>query len=169
MIRVEEVDARDFRKALRVLEGLEEGSAKQLRQELKGDLQPVANQVASAIPTASPLIGMQNQGRTGWSAVAGKVSFTPGRNRNRATNLLAIRVEPKNGVGPMIAEFAGSVSKGRTASGRAMIRKLNDLKPIKKRGGRYSYDEFRRLRPEIVKLATDIINKYMNKVERALK
>jgi hypothetical protein len=84
---------------------------------------------------------------------------------------VAIRIEPGStaGAGPIIAELAGSRSQGRTASGEAMINKLNELKPMKGRGGRYAYNQFRLLRPDIVRIATDIINGTFKRFEGMLK
>lgn len=170
MISIEPVDAKEFRKVLKVLKVIEPDSQKKLGQSLKGKLQPLANQVASAVPNESPLIGMNNLGRTAWGTVRGKTAFTPGRGRRNATNLVAIRIDAgERAAGPIIAELAGSRSPGKTASGKAMIDKLNRVKPMKGRGGRFAYNQFRLLRPDIVRIATDIINGTFKSFEGMLK
>lgn len=170
MLNIEPVDAAEFRKVLKVLKTIEPDSQKKLGQSLKSQLQPMANQIASTIPMEPPLSGFGNLGRTGWGNVRGKTSFTPGRSRRNATNLVSIRIDAgESRAGVMIAELAGSRSNGKTASGEAMISKLNDRKPMKGRGGRYAYSQFRFLRPDVVRIATDIINSTFKSFEGMLK
>lgn len=170
MLSIEPVDARQLRTVLKVLKTIEPDVQKKLGQDLKNKLQPIANQIASSVPSQSPLIGMNNDGRTGWGPVRGKTSFTPGRGRRNATNLVAIRVDAgERSVGAVIAELAGSRTSGKTASGRAMIEKLNREKAMKGKGGRYAYNQFRLLRPDILRIATDIINGTFKSFEGMLK
>jgi hypothetical protein len=68
--------------------------------------------------------------------------------------------------GPQIAELAGMRTQGKTASGEAMIYNLNQRKPMKGRGGRFAYNQFRLLRPDIVRIAEEIVNKNFGKLER---
>lgn len=169
MLEIEPINAQDFRRALRVLNQIEPETTKRLREDLKSGLQPIANQVASAVPTAPALSGFGNNGRTGWTYVQGKVSFTPGKSRARAENLVSIRIDIGNrGAGPIIAELAGSRSQGKTASGKAMIYNLNRRRAMKGRGGRYAYAQFRFLRPDVLRIATEIINKTLSKLDRSL-
>lgn len=170
MIGIQEIDAAELRKVLKVLNALEPDTTKTLRAELKSKLSPVAEQVASAVPRIAPLSGFANNGRTRWDQVKGKVSFTPGKSRQNATNLIAIRVDipASGGAGPMIAELAGSRSSGKTRSGQVMIEKLNERKQMKGRGGRYAYAQFRLLRVDIIRIATDIVNGTFKKFEGML-
>ena len=169
MLSMEPVDAKEFRKVLTMLKAIEPDSKKILGQDLKNKLQPMANQIASTFPTTSPLIGMQNDGRTAWGPVRGRTAFTPGKSRRNATNLVSIRIEAgERNVGAVIAELAGSRTSGKTASGRAMIEKLNRDKPMKGKGGRYAYNQFRLLRVDVVRIATEIINGTFRKFEGML-
>lgn len=166
MLSIEPVDAKKFRKVLTVLKKVEPDSQKILGRDLKSKLQPMANQIASVFPTTSPLIGMINNGPKAWGPVRGRTAFTPGRGRRNATNLVAIRIEAgERSVGAVIAELAGSRSAGKTASGAAMIQRLNKDKQMKGKGGRYAYNQFRLLRPDVVRIATDIINGTFKKFE----
>lgn len=168
MLSIERVDAKQFRNALKMLKAIEPDSQKILGRELKTKLQPMAVEIADSIPDVAPLSGFNNAGRTAWSAVRGRTAFTPGRSRRNATNLVSIRVEDESDVGVKIAELAGSRSPGKTNSGRAMIEQLNRRNPMKGKGGRYAYAKFRFLRPNAVKIATEIINGTFRKFEGML-
>lgn len=163
------LDATQLRVVLKELKAIDEQIVKDLRSDLKSSLAPIAAQVAGAFPKESPLSGMRGTGPTGWSAVRGKVSFTPGKSRNRAENLISIRVEPTNGKrGIFIAELAGSRSAGYTPSGANLITVLNQRTPMKGRGGRYAYSQFRLLRYDIVRIAERILNATFAKIDRKI-
>ena len=163
------LNAADVRAALRELRKAEPESVKDLRKELKSKLVPFAAQIASTVPIDPPLSGLANNGATAWSAVAGKVSFTPGKNRVNATNLVAIRIDPLNKKrGLYIAELAGSRSAGATPQGANLISVLNQRRPMKGRGGRFAYNQFRLLRPDILKTAERILNDTFAKIDRKI-
>lgn len=168
MIGIEEVDAKEVRKVLSVLKKIEPESAKALRSGLKKELIPLASQIAQAVPVVPPLSGLGNAGATGWGPVTGKVSFTPGKSRTNATSLVSIRIDAGKKRGFYIAELAGSRSSGNTNSGRALIEQLNTRSPMKGRGGRYAYKQFRFIRPDAVRIATDILNNAFKDLERKL-
>lgn len=169
MFSLEKVDARQFSNVIKVLNKIEPDTKKTLGRELKSNLQSMANQIASAVPKISPLKGMENNGQKAWGPVRGRTAFTPGRSRRNATNLVSIRIEAgERNVGAIIGELAGSRTQGKTASGAAMIDRLNRDKQMKGRGGRYAYNQFRLLRPDVVRIATDIINGTFKKFEGML-
>lgn len=173
MIGIEAVKTDDIRKVLRVLNMVEPEGTKNLRNRLKSDLSPIANQVASAVPSVAPLSGLSKANKWGWKVRKGAVSFTPGKSRTNQTSLVSVRVNYGSSggypFGAWLGEFVGTYSKGRTASGRALYNRLNEIRPMKGRGGRFAYDRFRQLRPQVVKQATEIINKTMKQLERKLK
>lgn len=164
------VDAQNVREALKRLQELEADSIKDLRRELRTKISPLAKQVKSSVPVEPPLSGFGNSGATGWSPVRTSLSFTPGRGRRNAHNLISIRVTPqgkKRGV--YIAELAGSRSSGKTAQGRSMIRNLNaESSKMVGKGGRYAYKKFRLLRPDAVDIAVRILKGTMSKVNKKL-
>jgi hypothetical protein len=164
------VDAAEFRRMIAKLKEIDPKLVTDLRRELRGRLMPFARQIAGIVPTAPPLSGFNNVGVTAWSAVVGKTAFTPGKSRRSATNLVSIRIEPRGGKrGFFIAELAGSRSSGKTASGINLVAVLNQRKPMTKRGGRYAYAQFRLLRPDVVKVATTVVEKSMSQIEQELK
>lgn len=165
MIGIERVDAKDVQRVVRAIKQFDPEILKILRQDLKTKLGPVANQIADAVPDNPILSGFANNGRTGWGPVRGTVSFTPGKTRKQGNPLVSMAVTGRKG-GPQIAELAGMRSQGKTASGEAMIYNLNQRKPMKGRGGRFAYNQFRLLRPDIVRIAEEIVNKNFGKLER---
>lgn len=161
------LDANDVRRALKVLNSLEENATKDLRSELRAKLSPIAQEVAEAVPKEPPLSGFAGSAPTSWSPVRKSVSFTPGRSRKTGNRLVALRITPSRR-GVYIAELAGSRSKGYTASGRSMINVLNQRQKMKGAGGRYIYNKFRQLRPDVVKLTEGILNDTFKKAEKKL-
>ncbi len=168
MIGIEEVDAVELRKVLKVLKAIDPETSASLRTNLKGPLVPLAQQVASAAPQEAPLSGFANNGATGYAAPKGKVSYTPGKGRSGAKNLISLRIDSGKKRGFYIAELAGSRSTGYTASGRALIEQLNARYPMKGKGGRFAYKQFRLIRPDVVRIATDILNDTFKNLERML-
>ena len=169
MIGIEEVDAQELRKVLSVLKKIDPESTKALRKGLKNKLIPLAQQVAGNVPVQPPLSGFANNGPTAWpQSVVGKVAFTPGKSRTGAKSLVSIRVDAGKQRGFYIAELAGSRSAGLTNSGRALIEQLNTRSPMKGKGGRYAYKQFRLIRPDAVRIATDILNDTFRELERML-
>jgi hypothetical protein len=168
VIGIEKVDADELRIVLKVLKQINPTVNKDLGKYLKTRLAPIAEQVASAAPQEAPLSGFANRGPTGYKAPKGKISFTPGKGRRNATNLLSIRVDAGKQRGFYIAELAGSRSAGLTNSGRALIEQLNNRSVMKGKGGRYAYKQFRFLRPDIVRIATEVVNQSMRELERML-
>lgn len=171
----QKLDANQVRRALRVLKSIDEEAVKDLRTDLKTRLSPFATQINNAAPPANtpPLSGMANAGRLGWGNRRGTVGFTPGKNRQNANNLVAIRISPvpiaTGQAGFMLAELAGTRSSGFTPSGQTFISVLNARAPIQGKGGRFFYNEFRKLRPDIVKLSESILNSTFNRIDAELK
>lgn len=166
------VDATQVRRALSLLKSIEEEGVKDLRNQLKTRLSPLATQISNAAPPVGepPLSGMR-YGRLGWGPRKGVVGFTPGKNRANATNLVAIRVQsvPLSGqAGFMFAELAGTRSSGSTPEGQNFISVLNSRFPLPGKGGRFFYKQFRLLRPDIVKLAESILNSTFEKIDAEL-
>lgn len=163
------VNATKIREAIKELRDIDPATVRELRKELRGKISPLAKQVAQNVPTDPPLSGFGNTGATGWSDVVPKISFTPGRSRKTGNHLVSIRVQPRAGRrGLYIAELAGSRTRGRNARGRAMIRNLNERYPMKGRGGRFAYTKFRLLRPDAVRIAVEIVNRTIGKVNRRI-
>jgi hypothetical protein len=163
------LDAAQVRAVIKELRNIDPTIVKDLRADLRSQLSPIAQQVAANVPTEPILSGFGRGGATRWAAVKGKTSFTPGKSRTGAKSLVSIRVEPRDGLrGVYIAELAGSRSGGKTPQGNNLIAVLNQRAPMKGRGGRFMYSQFRMLRPDVIKIAERILNKTFAKIERSL-
>ena len=161
-----EVNAQGLKSALRELKHLEPDVIKDLRADLRTQLAATAQQVASAVPARPPLSGFGNNGETGWTRVRGSVGFTPSK---KGTSLVSIRVTPAGKRrGLYIAEMAGMRSSGESARGQTMIRNLNNRFPMIKRGGRFAFDRFRKLRPNVLDLAKNILKGTTDRVNKRL-
>ena len=162
------LDARQVRNALKALKELDADSRKKLNADFRTKINPVANQIAQSVPIQPPLSGFGTAGRTGWGAVKGKVSFTPGRSRRTANHLVSIKVSQIDGrAGLNIAELKWG-STGRTAAGQNMTAVLNQRFPTEGLGGRFVYKKFRMLRPDLVNMAKRALSTAFSKLEKNL-
>ena len=167
MIKAPTLNPKDVQRALRALKGIDAEHVKALRSDLKTTLQGVANRTARALPQSPTLSNFASS--PGWATPRGTVSFTPGRSRKSGNKLLTIKVTSSRDGSILISEFAGNRSSGRTASGRAMIESLNNVKPIQVgREGRFAYPFFRSQRNSVLKDAEKVMKKYMKIVEKKL-
>jgi hypothetical protein len=167
MLEVPEINQAELKRVMRVLRELDPQIVKDLRTELKSKIKPVADQVAAAVPIEAPLSGMRNNGPLAWTGVRATVGFTP--SKKQGSSIVSVRINPLQGKrGLYLAELAGSRSSGVTDAGRNLIAVLNERKPMKGRGGRFAYAQFRMQRPDVVRIATTILNKTFADAERRL-
>jgi hypothetical protein len=168
------LDAKDVRRALQIMKDIDPESVKQLRKELRSNLKPIAAEIAREVPNDAPLSGFNNSGATQWSAVRPGVSFRPGKRRGGRggwSSLLSLEVgtNPKQARGVYIAELAGSRTNGVTPQGKNLISKLNQQRAMKGAGGRYIYDKFRLLRPDIMRRAESALQPLFKQLNRKLR
>lgn len=173
MIQPLKLDANDVRRALKILKDIDPESVKQLRKELRSNLKPIAAEIARNVPSDAPLSGFNNASATRWSAVRPGVSFRPGKQRGGRrgwSSLLSLEVgtNPKAARGVYIAELAGSRTNGVTASGKNLVRQLNQQRAMKGAGGRYIYDKFRLLRPDVMSRAERALEPLLRQINRKL-
>jgi hypothetical protein len=163
------IEAQNIREIVKELKNVDPAMFKELKAELKTAIEPFSKQVRSAIPDAAPLSGMSGEYPSAWSSVRMTTSFTPGRSKKTGKLLVTLRVTPLRGrYGFILGEIAGSKSSGVTASGRRMIEKLNMRKPMRGKGGRYAYNQFRMIRPDAVKAALRALQKGSEKINRQI-
>lgn len=172
MIQPLKLDANDVRRALKILKEIDPESVKQLRKELRSNLKPIAAEIAASVPNDPPLSGFNNAGATRWSPVRPGVSFRTGKRRGGGwSSLLSLEVgtNPRQARGVYIAELAGSRTNGVTASGKNLVRQLNQQRAMKGAGGRYIYDKFRLLRPDVMKRAESALEPLFRQINRRLR
>ena len=168
MIKTPKLNAEYVSRVIKAMRNIDPQMVKDLRTGLRSNLKPLANRVVAAVPTTPPLSGFARGTGTGWSKVTGTVSFTPGRSRKTGNSLVSLRVGQRTARGVYIAELAGSRSSGLTAAGANLITVLNSRKPMKGRGGRYIYNEFRKQRPLAISIAESILNRTFKDLEKKL-
>lgn len=167
MIQPPKIDDYELRRALRVLKTMEQETLKDLKSEMSTALAPYADRAAQQIPTIPPLSGLARS--PGYGVAKGAVKTdTSGRKRS-GNSIVRITVKSTRNnktKGLLFAEFAGTKSRGSTNAGRAMIRNLNAIRPIKRGAGRFTYGYIRSERKQIIKLAEGILERYMKKAQR---
>lgn len=159
---------------VKILNSIDKDIVKQARKDLRTGAQPLANSIKSAIPTEAPLRGMVHSGRTGWnpSGVSAKVKTNFSKKAERkGTSLVSIVVggKGKTGTGAaifQIADMAGRKARGKTPSGRAMIRSLN----AQKKASRYVYPAAERelpyVRDQVVATIRKLTKTYNNSLKK---
>jgi hypothetical protein len=115
---------------LKALKSIDPELRKQFVRRVKEIGKPVNEAIKSNLPTASPLIGMNNSGRLGWGVGQSPTSTTlafksTGSKTAEVTPLLSVKV---NSAASSVVDMAGRRSSGNTSSGRAMIAKLNSIR-----------------------------------------
>lgn len=163
------VDGESIRHAISLLKDIDEDAQKNLAREMRSALSNVAQTVASGVPTSAPLSGMgRDLGRLRWGQVKKPtISVTPGKSRD-LRGLVSIRVNVNPEAGYKMAELAGSKNRITQERGRIMIQKLQERFPYKGKSGRFAFKKFREQRPEAWKIAEEILNKYLELVNRRI-
>lgn len=105
------------RETLKELRELDKKAQLACQREMKAAAKPLANRVASFIPTTPPLSGMNHLGRTGWhSADIWNVAIRYGgrkRKNKDEWNLISLRLETAQAV---LFDMAGRKTTNRLAS-----------------------------------------------------
>jgi hypothetical protein len=144
------------------LKELDKKIINQARKDLRTGAQPVARAVKANIPNESPLQGKGNSrtrgmihnGRTAWKPSGVKVTIRTNFSKKaerKGFSLVSIVAGSRGKFAQgsaafQIADIAGRKARGKTASGRAMINKLNS----KGRASRYVYPAALREIPYII-------------------
>ena len=137
---------------------------KALAKDLRRDLKPVANNIAGAFPSQSPLSGMTAR----WGGVSAKVTTNSMARPGRALALFSVKANPAGFARLLsITERAGSRSNGFTPQGSAMIRGLQSRYPLDGKGGRFVFRPFRANLPKAVDIARDAIDRFIDKFNRS--
>lgn len=172
-----EVDLRDMARVSRVLNGIDKDLIAELRSNMRGAMGPIAKEIAKASNAdRGGLSGaLRSKGRTRWEPVKGTVAFSAGRSRTRAGWKPLVAMEfysgtrSKGPAGYFIAEMAGSRNPaGTTASGAAMIARLNMRSPGWSNGGRFVYRAFQPFKHAVYQQAKNIIAVWTIRTNREL-
>ncbi len=115
---------------LKALKSVDPELRKQLVRRIKEIGKPVDTAIKANLPTIAPLSGMNNNGRLGWGvgkpATSTTLAFKATASRtSEVSPLLSVKV---NSAATAMADIAGRRGNGNTASGRAMIARLNAIR-----------------------------------------
>jgi len=136
-----------------------------LAKDLRTGLQPIANQIAGAFPSA-PLSGMEPR----WGGVSAKVTTNSMARPGRGLAVFRVAANPGGFARLLsITERAGSRSDGFTPQGRSMISTLQSPSryPLDGSGGRFVFRAFRRNLPQAVGVAMEAIDRFIEKFNRS--
>ena len=164
------VGTENVAQTFRVLRKIDPDLVKELRQELQSDLKPLAKAIAAKYPSQPTLSGFERAyGRWGWDRVTGTVKITPGKTRKGAgrNNLVSLSMNYKTAT-PFVLDMIGRKNPGISPQGRALYDQIQKQFPSWPNGGRIFYKPFKAARAQVVDSATNIINRWTDKVNREL-
>ena len=164
------VGTENVAQTFRVLRKIDPDLVKELRQELQSDLKPLAKAIAAKYPSQPTLSGFERAyGRWGWDRVTGTVKITPGKTRKGAgrNNLVSLSMNHKTAT-PFVLDMIGRKNPGISPQGRALYDQIQKQFPAWPNGGRIFYKPFKAARAQVVDSATNIINRWTDKVNREL-
>lgn len=154
------------------LRRLEPDLYNEMRRDFRRDLQPDANQLASNIPSQSPLSGMSRRGNRArqsfdergpyvWKKPRAKIDIDFRSRRRKSRPIVRIYFNDKRPFSAFsVLETARSAKGFRGAN---MIAGVDGKFPAKGKG-RWVIQQFYDRRPRIVQIATSILQTYMAKV-----
>ena len=169
------VKAADLKVLLAELKNVDPGLRKALQKEMRDDLKPLVRELQGGIPKPSPLSGFASAAagsRYKWASVTGRTQTPLGKRAKKPGFYPVVSMSFRSRgkvAGFEIMELAGSKSSGATPQGRGMIRALNRVAPIVGGLGRFLIPDGKKKAPEAIRIARDIIEKYVGKVNRRIR
>ena len=158
---------------IKVLRSIDKQIVNDARKDLRTGVMPVVNAIKANIPNEAPLRGMVHNGRTGWNpagiGVKTKTDFSKRAVKNESS-LVSIIVGGKGrsssgAAAFQMADMAGKKRSGNTASGRAMISRLN----AQRQASRYVWPAALREIPFIEDVVNGTIKKLTETLNERLK
>jgi hypothetical protein len=167
------IKAVDLKVLLAELKQVDPGLRAALQKEMREKLKPFANTLKGSAPTESPLSGFRK-------GVASSTRYT------YATPLASVKTPlgkraKKPGFFPVVSmSFRGRAKtaglnifelaqRGRSPQGNAMVRALNAKFPVQGGLGRFIIPEAKRGSGQVTQVARDVIEKYVQLVNRRIK
>lgn len=188
------IDTSDLRALSRALKQIDPALARQVGKDIKSAVRPTADRILKRIPTdlgtSGNFRGFGHSGRTAWGRPRVGVYATPGGGKGsiarieiygtgdrKAAFKLADLAGTRNSGDRYRREHyrqggagrrGGMVRGGPTRSGDVLIRKLQNKYPLSAggRGGRFAWQNFMKERPFLIDKTVDIINDYVDTVNR---
>lgn len=147
----------------RTIEKISPGVRRQLSNDLRSSLKPIAARVAQGVPTQAPLSGMTER----WGSASAVVKTYPKGRPGRAIATISVSGDASRFARLLsITELAGTVTKGYSKRGEKMINELQERYPLVGKGGRFIWKAWLKNRPEAVGLAIASINRFVEKFNK---
>lgn len=167
------IDAENLRAVLSELRKIDPDLKKELQKEMRTELKRPANFFGDNIPTTAPLSGMSaSRGAQPpwlWTKVGNRIVTPVGKRAKKPGFYPVVSLRYRSGrksAGFEITELARS---GRSARGDAFVANLNARYPVQGGLGRFVIPAFRDSGDDVTKVAVQILEKFMTKVNRRLK
>lgn len=167
------IKAADLKVLLSELKQVDPKLRSTLQKEMRDKLKPFANDLRKTAPPESPLSGFAK-------GVASSTRYTYGTPLASIRTPLGKRAK-KPGFFPVVSmSFRGRAktagfnimelaAQGRTPQGAVMVRALNAKFPIREGLGRFIIPEAKRDSGEVMRVAREVIEKYVAQVNRRIR
>jgi hypothetical protein len=179
------IDGKELREFVKTLESFEPGLRKQFVKDIKSEIKPLADTIASRINTLNignpgSISGFSHKGRTAWSKVRASVYATPGGGRSGSVARIEVYGQGKFQAALKIADLAGTkgnfnngeMSKGGLrphlirGQGNALVDELDKISTLSAggKGGRLVWKNFIGQRRQMIDIAIKIMDRYAARV-----
>lgn len=179
------IDGKELRQFVKTLEAFEPGLRRQFVKDIKSEIKPLADTIASNIPRLgipNSVRGFGHKGRTSWSRVRASVYATPGGGRSGSVARIEVYGQGEFKAALKIADLAGtknqynngSMSKGGpnalpytiNGQGEALVSRLDEISKLSAggKGGRFVWKNFIGQRRRMLNIGLKIIDRYAERV-----
>jgi hypothetical protein len=179
------IDGKELREFVKTLDAFEPGLRKQFVKDIKSEIKPLADTIASKINstpigTEGYMRGFRHNGRTAWSKVRASVYATPGGGRSASVARIEVFGQGDKKAALKIADLAGTkgnfnngnYSKGGNqpyfinGQGEDLVSRLSEISTLSARGkgGRLVWKNFIGQRRQMIDIAIKIMDRYAARV-----
>ena len=179
------IDGKELREFVKTLDAVEPGLRKQFVKDIKSEIKPLADTIASRINSlnignSGSISGFSHKGRTAWSKVRASVYATPGGGKSASVARIEVFGQGDKKAALKIADLAGTkgnfnnggTSKGGLrphlirGQGNALVDELDKISTLSARGkgGRLVWKNFIGQRRQMIDIAIKIIDRYAARV-----
>lgn len=160
------IDGKELREFVKTLDAFEPGLRKQFVKDIKGEIKPLADTIASEINntpigTEGYMRGFRHKGRTAWSKVRAGVYATPGGGRSQSVARIEVFGQGDKKAALKLADLAGTRNTSQFSE------RLDEIAPLwKNKGGRFVWANFIGQRKKMIDIAISVMNTYADYVNR---
>lgn len=160
------IDGKELRQFVKTLDAFEPGLRKQFVKDIKSEIKPLADTIASRINSLNignpgSISGFRHKGRTAWSKVRASVYATPGGGRSQSVARIEVFGQGDKKAALKLADLAG------TRNSSQFSERLDEIAPLwKGKGGRFVWTNFIGQRRTMINIAVAIMGRYADRVNR---